>query len=87
MTNLVGSQLRRRLSFSTLESLAGKCIWLQSEVLEDCLLMELVPHLNADAEEIRGLFAPPPWGDDVPPSAFFMTNVGEWDKFRNTDDG
>ncbi|KAK8693891.1 hypothetical protein V6N13_071458 [Hibiscus sabdariffa] len=35
--------------------------------------------------QIRGLFAPPPWGDDVPPSAFCMTNVGEWDKFRNID--
>ncbi|PKI70607.1 hypothetical protein CRG98_009112 [Punica granatum] len=45
--------------------------------------MELVPRLNA--EEIRGLFAPPPWGDDVPPSAFCMTNVREWDKFRNID--
>ncbi|XP_022727468.1 uncharacterized protein LOC111283278 isoform X2 [Durio zibethinus] len=45
--------------------------------------MELVPRLNA--EEIRGLFAPPPWGDDVPPSAFCMANVGEWDKFRNID--
>lgn len=28
--------------------------------LNDRLLMELVPRLNA--EEIRGLFAPPPWG-------------------------
>ncbi|XP_021896398.1 uncharacterized protein LOC110813526 isoform X2 [Carica papaya] len=51
--------------------------------LNDCLLMELVPRL--DAEEIRGLFAPPPWGDDVPQSPFCMTNVGEWDKFRNID--
>lgn len=24
-------------------------------------------------------------GDDVPPSAFCMTNIGEWDKFRNID--
>ncbi|KAL2532716.1 Proteasome endopeptidase complex [Abeliophyllum distichum] len=31
--------------------------------LNDCLLMELVRPLNAD--EIRGLFAPPPWGDDM----------------------
>ncbi|CAA3028306.1 R3H domain-containing 4-like isoform X2 [Olea europaea subsp. europaea] len=45
--------------------------------------MELVPPLNAD--EIRGLFAPPPWGGDVPLSPFCMTNVGEWDKFRNID--
>ncbi|XP_039035732.1 R3H domain-containing protein 4-like [Hibiscus syriacus] len=51
--------------------------------LNDRLLVELVPRLNA--EEIRGLFAPPPWGDDVPPLAFCMTNVGEWDKFRNID--
>ncbi|KAK7857137.1 uncharacterized protein LOC111998747 isoform X2 [Quercus suber] len=51
--------------------------------LNDRLLMELVPRLNA--EEIRGLFAPPPFGDDVPLSPFCMTNVGEWDKFRNID--
>ena len=31
--------------------------------LNDRLLMELVPRLNA--EEIRGLFAPPPWGKYV----------------------
>ncbi|KAK4558439.1 hypothetical protein RGQ29_007974 [Quercus rubra] len=51
--------------------------------LNDRLLMELVPRLNA--EEIRGLFAPPPFGDDVPLSPFCMTNVEEWDKFRNID--
>ncbi|VVA89812.1 unnamed protein product [Arabis nemorensis] len=51
--------------------------------LNDRILMELVPRL--DAEEIRGLFAPPPWGDEAPPSAFSLTNVGEWDKFRNID--
>ncbi|KAK2990511.1 hypothetical protein RJ640_019791 [Escallonia rubra] len=51
--------------------------------INDRVLMELVPRLNAD--EIRGLFAPPPWGDDVPLSPFCMTNVGEWDKFRNID--
>lgn len=45
--------------------------------------MELVPRLNA--EEIRGLFAPPPWGDDVPVSPFCMTNIGDWDKFRVVD--
>ncbi|KAL2991974.1 hypothetical protein AAZX31_10G024900 [Glycine max] len=45
--------------------------------------MELVPRLNA--EEIRGLFAPPPWGDEVPPSTFSMTNMEEWDRFRNID--
>ncbi|GMP47346.1 hypothetical protein CsSME_00015125 [Camellia sinensis var. sinensis] len=31
--------------------------------LNDHLLMELVPRLNA--EEIRGLFAPPPWGEKL----------------------
>ncbi|KAL0389525.1 UNVERIFIED_CONTAM: putative isomerase [Sesamum calycinum] len=41
--------------------------------INDRLLMELVPRLNA--EEIRGLFAPPPWGDDVPPSPFCMTSA------------
>ncbi|GAB4829827.1 hypothetical protein Ancab_019477 [Ancistrocladus abbreviatus] len=45
--------------------------------------MELVPRLSA--QEIRGLFALPPWGDVVPVSPFCMTNVGEWDKFRNID--
>ncbi|XP_039160255.1 uncharacterized protein LOC104431382 [Eucalyptus grandis] len=45
--------------------------------------MEFVPRLNA--EEIRGLFAPPPWGDDVAPSPFSMTNARERDKFRNID--
>ncbi|XP_022727467.1 uncharacterized protein LOC111283278 isoform X1 [Durio zibethinus] len=67
-----------------LESLNGKITNRRSRRwLNDRLLMELVPRLNA--EEIRGLFAPPPWGDDVPPSAFCMANVGEWDKFRNID--
>ena len=32
--------------------------------LNDRLLMELVPRLDAD--EIRGLFAPPPWGNFLP---------------------
>ncbi|XP_065861172.1 uncharacterized protein [Euphorbia lathyris] len=45
--------------------------------------MELVPRLNA--EEIRGLFAPPPWGDEAPLSPFCMTNMGEWEKIRNID--
>ncbi|KAL2935270.1 R3H domain-containing protein 4 [Bienertia sinuspersici] len=52
-------------------------------LLNDRLLMELVPRLNA--EEIRGLFAPPPWGEEVPVSPFCMTNVGDWDKIRNID--
>lgn len=30
--------------------------------LNDRILMELVPRL--DAQEIRGLFAPPPWGNN-----------------------
>ncbi|KAK9139647.1 hypothetical protein Scep_009328 [Stephania cephalantha] len=51
--------------------------------LNDRLLIELVPPL--DAEEIRGLFAPPPWGDNVPKSPFCMTNLGEWDTFRSID--
>ncbi|OMO77749.1 hypothetical protein CCACVL1_14844 [Corchorus capsularis] len=67
-----------------LESLTGKVTNRRSRRwLNDRLLMELVPRLNA--EEIRGLFAPPPWGDDVPKSAFYKANVGEWDKFRNID--
>nr|GLL33141.1 uncharacterized protein LOC107842511 isoform X1 [Ipomoea trifida] len=67
-----------------LENLAGKVSNRRSRRwLNDRLLMELVPRLNA--EEIRGLFAPPPFGDDVPLSPFCMTNLGEWDKFRNID--
>ncbi|GMI66537.1 hypothetical protein like AT1G03250 [Hibiscus trionum] len=77
-----GLSIEKRIEL--LESLAGKVTNRRSRRwLNDRLLMELVPRLNA--EEIRGLFAPPPWGDDVPPSAFCMTNVGEWDKFRNID--
>lgn len=67
-----------------LESLNGKVSNRRSRRwLNDRLLMELVPRLDAD--EIRGLFAPPPFGDSVPPSAFSMTNGGDWDKFRNID--
>ncbi|KAC9177468.1 hypothetical protein E3N88_46258 [Mikania micrantha] len=51
--------------------------------INDRILLELVPRLTGD--EIRGLFAPPPWGDEARPSPFCMTNVGEWDKFRNID--
>nr|CAD1817098.1 unnamed protein product [Ananas comosus var. bracteatus] len=51
--------------------------------VNDRLLIELVPRLNV--EEIRGLFAPPPWGENTSVSAFCMTNIGEWDAFRNTD--
>lgn len=67
-----------------LESLAGKVSNRRSRRwLNDRLLIELVPRLNV--EEIRGLFAPPPWGENTPVSAFCMTNVGEWDPFRNID--
>lgn len=51
--------------------------------INDRILLELVPRLTGD--EIRGLFAPPPWGDEAQPSPFCFTNVGEWDKFRNID--
>ncbi|KAG6737606.1 hypothetical protein POTOM_059134 [Populus tomentosa] len=74
--------IEKKINF--LESLTGKVSNRRSRRwLNDRLLMELVPRL--DAEEIRGLFAPPPWGDDVPLSPFCMTNMGEWDKFRNID--
>ncbi|CAN4093471.1 unnamed protein product [Withania somnifera] len=76
-----GIAIEKKIEF--LESLAGKSARRSRRWLNDRLLMELVPRLNA--EEIRGLFAPPPFGDDVPLSVFCMTNVGEWDKFRNID--
>jgi hypothetical protein len=77
-----GLSLEKKIE--ALESLAGQVSNRRSRRwLNDRILMELVPRL--DAQEIRGLFAPPPWGDDVPPSAFSLTNVGEWDKFRNID--
>ncbi|KAF3967505.1 hypothetical protein ACB098_10G080600 [Castanea mollissima] len=77
-----GMSLEKKIEF--LESLTGPVSNRRSRRwLNDRLLMELVPRLNA--EEIRGLFAPPPFGDDVPLSPFCMTNVGEWDKFRNID--
>ncbi|GMH31000.1 hypothetical protein Nepgr_032843 [Nepenthes gracilis] len=77
-----GSLIEKKIEF--LESLTSKVSNRRSRrLLNDRLLMELVPRLNA--EEIRGLFAPPPWGDDVPASPFFMANMGAWDKFRNID--
>lgn len=77
-----GVEIEKKIEY--LESLAGNVRNRRSRRwLNDRLLMELVPRLNA--EEIRGLFAPPPWGEDVPRSAFCMTNVGEWDGFRNMD--
>uniref|UniRef100_A0A7N0VFS3 R3H-associated N-terminal domain-containing protein n=1 Tax=Kalanchoe fedtschenkoi TaxID=63787 RepID=A0A7N0VFS3_KALFE len=51
--------------------------------LNDRILVELVPRLSED--EIRVLFAPPPWGDEVSLSVFCMTGGGEWDKFRGID--
>ncbi|KAH7666965.1 R3H domain-containing protein [Dioscorea alata] len=67
-----------------LESLTSKVSNRRSRRwLNDRLLIELVPRLNVD--EIRGLFAPPPWGDSTPLSAFCMTNIGEWDAFRHID--
>ncbi|ESR57350.1 hypothetical protein CICLE_v10021857mg [Citrus x clementina] len=77
-----GMSIEKKIEF--LESLTGNVSNRRSRRwLNDRLLMELVPRLDAD--EIRGLFAPPPWGDKVPPSPFCMTNYGEWDKFRNID--
>ncbi|CAM0874342.1 unnamed protein product [Alopecurus aequalis] len=56
------------------------CRW-----LNDSLLLELVPQLDAD--EIKGLFAPPPWGEEQPLSAFCMTSAAAaaWDVFRTID--
>lgn len=77
-----GMSVEKKIEF--LESLTGKVTNRRSRRwLNDRLLMELVPRLNA--EEIRGLFAPPPWGDEVPPSTFSMTDTEEWDRFRNID--
>ncbi|KAL5984497.1 hypothetical protein ACLOJK_018602, partial [Asimina triloba] len=82
--------LEKKIDF--LESLASKAIQKplfkvsnrrSRRWLNDRLLIELVPRLNA--EEIRGLFAPPPWGDNVPLSPFCMTNVREWDAYRSID--
>ncbi|XP_022150187.1 uncharacterized protein LOC111018421 isoform X1 [Momordica charantia] len=77
-----GMSIEKKIEF--LESLAGKVTNRKSRRwLNDRLLMELVPRLNA--EEVRGLFAPPPWGDDVRPTTFSMTNAEDWDKFRSID--
>ncbi|KAJ4833736.1 hypothetical protein Tsubulata_036936 [Turnera subulata] len=51
--------------------------------ITDRLLLELVPRLNS--QQIKGLFAPPPWGEDVPVTPFGLTFAGEWEKFRNID--
>ncbi|WCJ21509.1 Phenazine biosynthesis-like domain-containing protein [Euphorbia peplus] len=77
-----GQSIEKKIEF--LENLNGKVSNRRSRRwLNDRLLMELVPRLNAD--EIRGLFAPPPFGDDQPLSPFCMTNMGEWETFRNID--
>ncbi|XP_058200296.1 uncharacterized protein LOC131315196 isoform X1 [Rhododendron vialii] len=77
-----GLAIEKKIEF--LESLAGNVSNRRSRRwVNDRLLMELVPRLHA--EEIRGLFAPPPWGEEVPLSAFCMTSKGEWDKFRHID--
>ncbi|KAM7254319.1 hypothetical protein ACFE04_032001 [Oxalis oulophora] len=74
--------IEKKIEF--LENLAGNVSNRRSRRwLNDRLLMELVPRLSE--KEIRGLFAPPPFGDDVPQSPFCMTNMGEWDKFRTID--
>ncbi|KGN44873.1 uncharacterized protein LOC101217014 isoform X2 [Cucumis sativus] len=81
-TDSRGMSIEKKIEF--LESLTGKVTNRKSRRwLNDRLLMELVPRLNA--EEIRGLFAPPPWGDDVRPTTFSMTNAEDWDKFRSID--
>uniref|UniRef100_A0ACD6A4X7 Uncharacterized protein n=1 Tax=Avena sativa TaxID=4498 RepID=A0ACD6A4X7_AVESA len=55
------------------------CRWLNNR-----LLLELVPRLDAD--EIRGLFVPPPWGEKMRLSAFCVTSTAaEWDVFRTID--
>ncbi|KAJ6794902.1 R3H domain-containing protein 4 [Iris pallida] len=77
-----GQLIERKID--VLENLAGKVSNRRSRRwLNDRILIELVPRLNV--EEIRGLFAPPPFGDGTPLSAFCMTNFGEWDAFRNVD--
>ncbi|CAN0892594.1 hypothetical protein LINGRAHAP2_LOCUS17637, partial [Linum grandiflorum] len=77
-----GLSIEKKIEF--LENLAGKVTNRRSRRwINDRLLMELVPRLSAN--EIKGLFAPPPWGDAVPASAFSVANMGEWEKFRNID--
>ncbi|KAF7064553.1 hypothetical protein CFC21_070845 [Triticum aestivum] len=69
-----GQMIERKIE--ALEDMATK--W-----LNDRLLIELVPRLHV--EEIKGLFAPPPFGEEAPLSAFCRTSVGEWDAFRSID--
>ncbi|KAK8958600.1 hypothetical protein KSP40_PGU003567 [Platanthera guangdongensis] len=77
-----GQLIERKIE--SLENLAAKVSNRRSRRwLNDRLLLELVPRLKV--EEIRGLFAPPPWGETAAPSAFCMTTVDEWDVFRSID--
>ncbi|PKA55343.1 hypothetical protein AXF42_Ash003982 [Apostasia shenzhenica] len=83
----VDSKLRGQLierKIEVLEGLACKVSNRRSRRwINDRLLIELVPRLHVD--EIRGLFAPPPWGESTPLSVFCTTNVEEWDPFRSID--
>ncbi|KAL8143137.1 hypothetical protein V2J09_016169 [Rumex salicifolius] len=78
----VGSLIEKKIDF--LENMTTRVSNRRTRRwLNDRILMELVPRLNA--EEIRGLFSPPPFGNDVRVSPFIMTQVGEWDKLNNID--
>uniref|UniRef100_A0A2P2IH22 Uncharacterized protein MANES_05G074400 n=1 Tax=Rhizophora mucronata TaxID=61149 RepID=A0A2P2IH22_RHIMU len=67
-----GMSIEKKIEF--LESLTGRVSNRRSRRwLNDRLLMELVPRLNA--EEIKGLFAPPPWGNNVFKWVFPLTNL------------
>ncbi|XP_011625689.1 uncharacterized protein LOC18440572 [Amborella trichopoda] len=77
-----GALIEKKIEF--LESFSNKISNRRSRRwLNDHLLIELVPPLSAD--EIRGLFAPPPWGEGTTSSPFCMSNMGDWDSFRNID--
>ncbi|XP_006662730.1 uncharacterized protein LOC102717655 [Oryza brachyantha] len=77
-----GQMIERRIE--VLEDMATRVSNRRSRRwLNDRLLIELVPRLHV--EEIKGLFAPPPWGEELPVSAFCRTSVGEWDAFRSID--
>ncbi|KAF2909502.1 hypothetical protein DAI22_11g030800 [Oryza sativa Japonica Group] len=77
-----GQMIERKIE--VLEDMAAKVSNRRSRRwLNDRLLIELVPRLHV--EEIKGLFAPPPWGEELPVSAFCRTSVGEWDAFRSID--
>ncbi|VAI29813.1 unnamed protein product [Triticum turgidum subsp. durum] len=77
-----GQMIERKIE--ALEDMATKVSNRRSRRwLNDRLLIELVPRLHV--EEIKGLFAPPPFGEEAPLSAFCRTSVGEWDAFRSID--